>query len=98
MIKIEETPSACLLPKFLQQVLWDQAKVSSPELHLGLPHRCRGPSTLLIFCCFARCIRRELECKWSGQSPTGMRVGVVIRGDSRMCCAIILTPVFLCLI
>lgn len=33
----------------------------SREVHLGVPHECRAPSSWAIYCCLPRCIGRKLE-------------------------------------
>uniref|UniRef100_A0A5F9CEJ8 Dynein regulatory complex subunit 2 n=1 Tax=Oryctolagus cuniculus TaxID=9986 RepID=A0A5F9CEJ8_RABIT len=74
----ESLPSTGSVPQmFPKQPGLGQAKARSQKLLPGLPHGHRGPSTWAIFCCFPRCLSRELDWKWRSQDlnlcPHGIR-------------------------
>lgn len=60
-------PFAGSLPISLPWPGLGQAENTSWELHEGLLHGCRDPSTWAICCCFPQCIGRELHWEWSSR-------------------------------
>lgn len=61
-------PFTYSLPTWLQWLELGQVKTRSPTLSPGLTIGQQGP-TRALFCCFPKCIRRELLGKCSGWKP-----------------------------
>lgn len=66
-----QLPFGASLPKGRQWPRQRQAKARSSGLHLSLLHGSRGPRTWFTFCCFARCIDREVELRWEAGTVHG---------------------------